>query len=120
MLEAIDGDYTDWKYAFVYAAKPEAVLGFTGSTAGFDREDVAEILALDEGENDGAAWIGLFRLSDGRFAFLKAWCDYTGWGCQEGGESTVGASAADVIKLGMDQEDRKRFGERLAPYEQTS
>lgn len=33
-------------------------------------------------------WSGgfLFRLKDGRTAYLQGWCDYTGWGCQDGAE----------------------------------
>lgn len=33
-------------------------------------------------------WSGgfLMRLIDGRFAYLTGWCDYTGWGCQDGVE----------------------------------
>ncbi len=45
----------------------------------FTREDVAEIIALDGGEPDGNDWIGVFRLSDGRFATVEGGCDYTGW-----------------------------------------
>ena len=32
-------------------------------------------------------WTGGFvlKLKDGRFAYLTGWCDYTGWGCQDGG-----------------------------------
>lgn len=49
------------------------------STTAFTRDDVAEIIAMAEGENDGAEWVGVFRLNDGRFAVLRAGCDYTGW-----------------------------------------
>lgn len=36
---------------------------------------------------DGATdWSGgfLLRLKDGRYAYVWGWCDYTGWGCQDG------------------------------------
>lgn len=26
----------------------------------------------------------LFRTKDGRYCYLTGWCDYTGWGCQDG------------------------------------
>ena len=37
----------------------------------------------DEGVTD---WTGgfLFQLKDGRVAYVHGWCDYTGWGCQDG------------------------------------
>jgi hypothetical protein len=33
-------------------------------------------------------WSGgfLFRLKDGCVAYLTGWCDYSGWGCQDGAE----------------------------------
>jgi hypothetical protein len=58
------GDADDvWKYA-----------------QGFTREDVAETLASQPGENDGRNWVAVMRLFDGRLAWLSAGCDYTGWG----------------------------------------
>jgi len=36
---------------------------------------------------DGASeWAGgfLLALKDGRYAYVTGWCDYTGWGCQDG------------------------------------
>ncbi len=43
------------------------------------RSDVAEIIATDDGENDGPPWVGLFLLTDGRYLAVEAGCDYTGW-----------------------------------------
>jgi hypothetical protein len=45
----------------------------------FTREDVVEILAIQEGANDGPDWHLVCRLKDGRFAYLTGACDYTGW-----------------------------------------
>ena len=45
----------------------------------FTRDDIADLLACEAGKNDGPAWIAVMRLKDGRFAFLEAGCDYTGW-----------------------------------------
>lgn len=47
--------------------------------AEFTREDVVSIIAIEDGENDEASWIAVFELHDGRFAYLEAGCDYTGW-----------------------------------------
>lgn len=63
ILEALD-DY-DWGYAFDYAM--------------FDREDVAEIIAMSEGEHDEKDWLLLCKLNNGQFGGLSAGCDYTGW-----------------------------------------
>jgi hypothetical protein len=72
----------DWEQAFECAMRdaPTGVPGYTGSVECFAMEDVAEVIASADGDNDGPAWIGFFRLKDGRFATLSAWCDYTGWG----------------------------------------
>ena len=43
------------------------------------RSDVTEIIAAVNGENDGDEWIGVFRLSDGRYLVASGSCDYTGW-----------------------------------------
>jgi hypothetical protein len=34
----------------------------------------------------GGEWSGgfLLELKSGKFAFVSGWCDYTGWGCQDG------------------------------------
>lgn len=45
----------------------------------FTTSDVAHVIAYDEGENDGPNWIIAGKLDDGRYFFLSAGCDYTGW-----------------------------------------
>ncbi len=45
----------------------------------FSREDVVEIRAMVEGENDGPSWICVGLLRDGRFFKAEGSCDYTGW-----------------------------------------
>lgn len=94
MLDHIsDGD---WEEAFKYAN-------------GFTREDVAEVVAAQDGFNDGDSWIGVFKLVDGRFAWLTAWCDYTGWGCQEGGESAICDDIGDLILGHVGLENARRL-----------
>jgi hypothetical protein len=86
-------DSWDWKEAFGYAGEvgtcapthqddpaPFAVeQGGPVSIEPVSRWMVKRIIALSEGEPDGAAWLGFFELLDGRFLFLEAGCDYTGW-----------------------------------------
>lgn len=45
----------------------------------FTRNDVEIIIAQEEGEHDGANWVGLYLLKDGRYATVEGGCDYTGW-----------------------------------------
>lgn len=73
----------------------------------FGRLDVARVVATSDGENDGANWIGIFRLKDGRFAFLSAGCDYTGWDCQSGGSALVSKSLDSLLRnVSSEEQDR--------------
>lgn len=75
------GDIYNWDEAFKYAKKPgNALPTMTDTPASFTRFDVEHIEAAYEGENDGDPWRIYGRLKDGRWFYLEAWCDYTGWG----------------------------------------
>ena len=49
------------------------------------------------------------ELRDG-WASLTAWCDYTGWDCQSGGNWKWAATKDEIIKNGLDKEGRIRLG----------
>lgn len=104
-------DY-DWEQAFGFAS-PDPIPGYAGSITAFTRQDVETIIAKDDGANDGPEWIGVFKLRDGRFACLRAGCDYTGWDCQCGGNSQVASSQKDIIRFGLTTEERTRLGLQL-------
>lgn len=108
-LEQMQADY-DWSEAMKIAKAPYGVVGYSGSLAFSGWQDIAEIIAYDAGENDGANWIAAFRLHDGRYLFLAAGCDYTGWDCQAGGFTQLAATLDDLIRLAMGREDRVRLG----------
>jgi len=95
MNEEWKKDY-DWQEAF----------GF----ADFSIDDVATVLHSDEGYNDGDSWLSFGKLKNGKYYFLSAWCDYTGWDCQSGGDSFVGDTAEEVMRFGMSDAERKRLG----------
>lgn len=78
----------DWKEAFAYAGEPEscrnpqvtpALPNDDISLTPFCRADVEAIIAQDEGKRDGRNWLCAGKLLDGRYFFLSAGCDYTGW-----------------------------------------
>lgn len=91
MLEMLD-DY-DWKEAFGYAGEPGTsaipdqdgvkVIATKGRpdtpTDWFTRSNVEKIIRYRVGENEGPSWLMMGRLRDGRYFFLNAGCDYTGW-----------------------------------------
>ena len=111
-VDEMRADY-DWREAFKYAAECEPTEGYVGSLAGFTFDDVAEVIARDDGENDGPNWIAVFRLRDGRFAFLSAGCDYTGWGCQESGSTWFAASLGALVQWGLTDDARGRLASQL-------
>lgn len=80
------------------------------SDATVTRDDVVEIIAAVNGENDGADWVGVFRLKDGRFLVAEGGCDYTGWDCRAGNSLTVCATMEDVLTFGLSPETRDRLG----------
>ena len=84
-------DNSDWREVFKYAQPKTCEAGHEhGPTTvivegnlkseSFTREDVSEIIAMVDGENDESDWVGVFRLKDSRFVCIRAGCDYTGWG----------------------------------------
>lgn len=105
----------DWTEAFSFAnpnkgaidpvVTPEAV-----SLESFTAEDVVKVLGIAEGENDAEDWIIAGLLADGRYFYLEAGCDYTGWGCQDWGRAVVTMSKDTLVRLGVPEEARYRFG----------
>lgn len=79
-----------------------------------NERDVKRIIGMVDGMNDEESWVGVFELHDGRFVSISAGCDYTGWGCQEGGSSQVAASEEEIIRFGLTDEERERLGITLS------
>ena len=94
-IEEMRDDY-DWREAFECAA--------------VDPDNVDEVIASDEGVNDGESWIALFKMKNGTFCFLTAWCDYTGWDCQSGGDAYDGDDLKTLLLNCVPEADRKRLG----------
>lgn len=125
MIPSLD-DY-DWQEAFGYAGEPDTCasshtrqgekfppiershVDSTTALDPFTREDVTTILAMDEGEHDGPPWIIAGQLKDGRWFFLEAGCDYTGWDCQAGGSVLVAGTKDDLIRYCITDEHRARL-----------
>ena len=102
-LQELNEDY-NWDNAFGYAP--------------FSREDVAEIIAYEEGQNDGDSWVGVFKLKDGRFGYVDAWCDYTGWDCQAGGDGEVSDTLEHLVRFELTSKNRRRLKMELADLDE--
>lgn len=109
----------DWEEAFAYTDNASGALpGASYDLDGFQREDVAEVYGTREGENDVAEWLVYGRLHDGRYFYLTAGCDYTGWDCQAGGSTTIARSYDELINFGLDNEAREVFGHKKSLKDQ--
>lgn len=84
--------------------------GIPVSTEHVWREDVEEIIAAVNGENDGLDWLGLFLLKDGRYLVAVGGCDYTGWDCRAGNNLFVSDTLDNIIQFGLSKEERNRLG----------
>lgn len=79
------------------------------SVATFSREDVVEIIGMEEGERDGDTWIIYGKLQDDRYFIARGWCDYTGWDCRASNSGDVANTLPDLIRYGMSDDERSRF-----------
>lgn len=84
---------------------------------GYNADDIAEVLAVWEGENEGDDWRWILRLNDGRFVFLQGGCDFTGWDCQSYAVSAF-AGLPDVLLIIEEQGDHKDRADVIASLRQ--
>ena len=82
------------------------------------RDDIEEVIASVNGENDGDEWIGVFRMNDGRYLVAVGSCDYTGWDCQAGNHLSVAGSLETAIALGLTPWQATRLGLKHPGHEQ--
>lgn len=98
----------NWREAFSVSSEL-ACEGYTGHLEACCAEDIAEVIAADEGQNDGDSWVGVFKMANGTYVFVDAWCDYTGWDCQAGGKIWVAGDLETLIQFGLTEQARSRL-----------
>lgn len=80
------------------------------STKSIGIGDIESVIAYDEGQNDGENWIFILKIYDGRYVFMSAGADYTGFGCQQWiNNSDISYSLATLINFSLTDEDRSRL-----------
>jgi len=82
--------------------KPDYDLEECLGCAGVEKELVANVLAEVPGEADGPNWHAIVKMVDGKFGYLTGWCDYSGWGCQDGGKLTITKTIKEAVNLAED------------------
>lgn len=83
---------------------------FAGHLDTFGRNHVAEIIQMQDGVHDELDWIIYGKLHDGRYFAVRAGCDYTGWDCRAGNSGDVAGTLEAIVRFGLSDEERKRFG----------
>lgn len=108
-------DCDDYEYSVRYnEPHVNVVLGSIAvESEPFTRDDILDLIACEAGENDGPEWVAVMRLKDGRYAFLEAGCDYTGWDCQSGGNAFVADTLERLVQYGMSEGARARLAAQL-------
>lgn len=83
-----------------------AAIGYNQGDAGFEVDDIAEVLAEVPGEADGPGWHWLLRLKGKLgFVYLVGWCDYTGWDWQSGVSSEFAGTLKGALKFAKDEDN---------------
>ena len=62
-----------------------------------------------EGENDKQSWLLLCQLDNGYYAYLEAWCDYTGFECQGGMKLYCSKELHILLEMAMDNTARQYY-----------
>lgn len=111
-----DSVFTGWQYVLAggYFTAYRGVYDLNGQSAEdvtADRIAHVDLIWCEEGdcfaETDMAA---LVELTDGTWAGLMAWCDTTGWGCQDDVSWKVAPTRELAISQCLDKEARARLG----------
>ena len=107
-LEQIRESY-DWEEVFNFVGHPSNPITRQVSEVAYTRNDIEEVIASREGYNDGDSWLGVFKMKDGKYLFAWGWCDYTGWGCRDGGGGEVTDTLEELVAC-IPDEHRKDLG----------
>lgn len=90
-----------------------APLGGTAPDITADRVAQVSLFWHEDGDYAETNVAAVVQLTDGSWAAVLAWCDTTGWGCQDGVEWRVTDSREGAIQYGLDKEARAALGAPL-------
>jgi len=81
----------------------------TFEDAGDFPNNISKYIWGEEGENDFVDWILLCKLSNGKYAYYTAWCDYTGFDCRGGMKLYISSKIQTLVKMAMDDKNRSKY-----------
>jgi len=80
-----------------------ALYDFTESLekVGLKKEDVVKVAFAWGGPEEWDGWEGGFiiLLKNHNLAYLSGWCDYSGWGCQDGATLVIKSDKGHLVNL---------------------
>ena len=71
--------------------------------------NISKYIWGEEGEKDFIDWILLCKLSNGKYAYYTAWCDYTGFDCRGGMKLYISSKLKTLVKMAMDDKQRTKY-----------
>ena len=86
--------------------------------AGINRDEVKDVLYewSDSPEGYGSEDVMIiFSTTDGRYGFLEAWCDTTGWDCRAEALPIIYASSLAKLLPEITAQARRTFGFEATP-----
>lgn len=102
-----------WEYLLAGGDAYEGVqaIDFGGSLEDITAERIAKVHEFYAAPQDGAGWAEtdvalIAELTDGTWATCVAWCDSSGWGCQQGANWRVAPTRDLAISQGLDKAAR--------------
>ena len=81
----------------------------TGRKIGNFPDNIKTYIWGREGENDEQSWLLLCQLDNGYYAYLEAWCDYTGFDCQGGMKLYCSKEPHILVEMAMDDTSRESY-----------
>lgn len=119
--EAWDGpasEYSDWAHITGHGDGFVEWRNLAGELTD-ERPDVAEVVdcwfnhngdPADEGTGTELHVYAVVRFTDGRWGYVEAWNDFTGWGCQDGIDWRISDEGPErLYEVGMTDEGRARL-----------
>ena len=79
-----------------------------------DDDDIEKVLFAQAGDRDGDAWVLIYKRKDGLYVYFNTWCDYTGYGCQDGTTLEASSDFAVFWDTCLDNEGRLLLWQKLS------
>lgn len=100
-------DYSVYKLSSIF----RPLFGQTASLkdAGTFPNNIKYFIWCQKGINDEKPWLLLCRLTNGKYAYFSASCDYTGFSCQGGMSLYISDTIEVLVDMAMSTREREKY-----------